>query len=245
MTLSLDQALLLFLALFALYSPIAALSSYLPVVSSFSPAAQLRLALGLFFNVAVIVLISIWVGEPLLELLGISTAALSATGGIALLYAGIPLMRGIGEDAVRDEAGSDQAGSDQAGSDKAAGSVKAGGSGPGTVAAPKSEDWRAVLAMPLTFPLTIGGATVGLLVAFRAAAENTGAVIGLSLAGLAYAAVTGITVYLAGHLNRRVSASARMILDRIAGILLVAIATILLASGGTRLVVDVLNTLNN
>lgn len=105
--------------------------------------------------------------------------------------------------------------------------------------------WRAVLAMPLTFPLTLGGATIGLLVAFRAVAENTGAVVGLSLAGLAYAAVTGITVYLAGHLNRRVSATARMILDRIAGILLVAIATILLASGGTRLVVDVLNSLNS
>ena len=35
-----------------------------------------------------------------------------------------------------------------------------------------------------------------------------------------------------------------MLFDRIAGILLTAIAAILLASGGTRLVVDVLNSIH-
>ena len=53
--------------------------------------------MGLVVNVAGFVLVAIWVGEPLLKLLGISTAALTATGGIALLYASIPLMRGVGE----------------------------------------------------------------------------------------------------------------------------------------------------
>jgi multiple antibiotic resistance protein len=91
------KAVVLFLALFALYSPVAALSSYLPIVRPYSHPQQLRLAMGLVVNVAVFVLLAIWVGEPLLKLLGISTAALTATGGIALLYASIPLMRGVGE----------------------------------------------------------------------------------------------------------------------------------------------------
>jgi small neutral amino acid transporter SnatA (MarC family) len=52
---------------------------------------------GLVVNVAAFVLLAIWVGEPLLRLLGISPAALTATGGIALIYASIPLMRGVGE----------------------------------------------------------------------------------------------------------------------------------------------------
>jgi len=99
------EAVVLFLALFALYSPVAALSSYLPIVRPFGPAEQLRLALGLVVNVAVFVLLAIWVGEPLLKLLGISTAALTATGGIALLYASIPLMRGVGEPAAATEDG--------------------------------------------------------------------------------------------------------------------------------------------
>ncbi|MFC7716029.1 MarC family protein [Nonomuraea recticatena] len=87
-------ALILFLALFGLYSPVAALASYLPIVRPYEHRDVNRLALGLALNVAVFVLVALWVGEPLLKLLGISTAALTATGGIALAYAAIPLMRG-------------------------------------------------------------------------------------------------------------------------------------------------------
>jgi hypothetical protein len=50
------EAFVLFLALFALYSPIAALSSYLPIVRPFDHGQQLRLAVGLVVNVAVFVL---------------------------------------------------------------------------------------------------------------------------------------------------------------------------------------------
>lgn len=48
--------------------------------------------------------------------------------------------------------------------------------------------------------------------------------------------MTGATLYASGHLQRRVSLQAARILDRIAGILLTAIAGILLASGFTDLV---------
>lgn len=48
MTPSIDEAVLLFLTLFALYSPLAALSSYLPIVGRLPRGDQRRLALGLF-----------------------------------------------------------------------------------------------------------------------------------------------------------------------------------------------------
>src|SRR6185437_2308104 len=88
------EPLVFFLALFGLYSPLAALASYLPILSPFSHAQVLRLAAGLAVNVAVFVLAAIWAGEPLLEVLGISTAALTATGGIALAFEAVPLMTG-------------------------------------------------------------------------------------------------------------------------------------------------------
>jgi amino acid transporter len=61
-----------------------------------------------------------------------------------------------------------------------------------------------------------------------------------SVAAVAYAAVTGLTLYASGHLERRVSPQAGMILDRVAGILLTSIAVILLANGFTDLVVAAL-----
>jgi multiple antibiotic resistance protein len=196
------EALALFLALVGLYSPIAALSSYLPVLRPFGHAAQVRLAAGLTVNVAVFVLAAIWIGDPLLELLGISPAALTATGGIALILAAVPMMRG-------------------------------------TVPPPPEEPGEPPakpLFTPLTFPLTVGGATFAIGAATSADAGNNTGRLWLSLAAVAYGLVTGLTLYAAGHVERRASPEAGRFLDRIAGILLTCIAVILLANGFTDLV---------
>lgn len=219
--LSTDSSLLMFMALFALYSPLAALSAYLPIVGRFPPRDQLRLAIGLFINVSIFTLAAVWVGEPLLGLLGVTTAALSVTGGIALLYAGVPMMQGQNENTHPPAPISDE-----------------------PSVGPEEESWRSVLFTPITFPLTIGGTSFGLIVAFAASAEGVVEDAYLTLAGIAYAAVTGITVYAAGSLNRWVSEKARVVLARVAGILLTAIAVSLIANGGTRLVVETLEGLN-
>ena len=126
--------------------------------------------------------------------------------------------------------------------------AEATGTGPAAVTKPPEQaplvSWRSVAFLPVTFPLTIGGATIGLLISFSANAHNSGGRLVLSVAGLAYALVTGITIYLSSRLHPRLSERALMLFDRIAGILLTAIAAILLASGGTRLVVDVLNSIH-
>jgi multiple antibiotic resistance protein len=225
MTLTKDSApFVMFVALFTLYSPLAALPSYLPIVGRFGPAEQRRLAFGLFVYVSVFVAAGLWVGEVLLEVLGITTAALTATGGVALILEAVPLMLGTHETELPDEAP--------------------------LVAAAESEQalghpasWRSVLLTPVAFPLTVGGATFGILVGFGADAGNTGDRLVLTVAGLAYAAVTGITLYASSHVHRRASERARAMLDRIAGILLTAIAVTLLASGGTRLVVQTFDAL--
>jgi multiple antibiotic resistance protein len=204
------EAVVLFLALFGLYSPVAALSSYLPIIRTYPHAEQLRLSVGLAVNVAVFVLLAIWVGEPLLNLLGIGTDALTATGGIALILASVPLMRGVGETAPAP--------------DRAPGEEEQPGG------------WRSVLFTPLTFPLTVGGTTFAFGVAASADVGDPKGRVLLSIAAVAYAAVTALTLYSAGHVERRISPQAGKILDRVAGILLTSIAVILLANGFTGLV---------
>ncbi|MGW0808515.1 MarC family protein [Nonomuraea sp. NPDC002799] len=209
-------ALLLFLALFGLYSPVAALASYLPIVRPFDHGQVRRLAVGLAINVFVFVLLALWVGEPLLELLGISTAALTATGGIALAFAAIPLM--LGKAGIVEELDKEPAGEEPP--------------------AATPENVKAVLFTPVTFPLTVGGTTFAFAVAASAGAPALKDKAFLSVAALCFALVTGITMYASGHVQRRISLKAAMLLDRIAGILLTAIAVILLANGFTDLVVN-------
>lgn len=211
---SLENPISMFLALFALYSPFAAVSSYFPIVSKFNAKDQTQLAIWLFIYVSIFSTAAIWVGEPLLELLGITTAALTTVGGIALILVGVPLMLGISEEPPKTVGGEQE-----------------------------QTSWRSVLFMPVTFPLTVGGTTFAIMVSYRAQAANIKEVIALSVASLAYAMVTGITVYASGHLERRVTPKVRALLEKVAGILLTAIAVMLLASGIPRMVVDVLRTL--
>lgn len=208
------SAWLLFIALFALYSPLAALSSYIPYVEGYSNAEQRKLAFALFLNVLIMSMVALWVGEPVLALLGISVPALAAVGGIALLLEAVPMMMGT----AHHPSASGLEGS-------------------------KRPPWRSIAFTPITFPLTFGGTTFSFFVAYRAESNSWTGAIGLSIAALAYAAITGITLYAAGHVGRRVKPTTANLLEKIAGILLVAISVILLASGGTRLVVDVLHSL--
>ncbi len=224
----------MFLALFALYSPLAAISSYFPMVNGLNRGDKLKLAFGLFSYVAIFALVAIWLGEPLLKLLGISTAALTVTGGIALMFAAIPLMRGTGESPPKD---ADAVTIDPKSEEgvlleekKASTSIK---------------PWKSLLFMPVTFPLTVGGTTFAILVSFRAASEGFSEAIALSVAALAYASVTGLTLYASGHVERIASAGSKVFLERLAGILLVAIASMLLFGGGTRLVKDTLASIHS
>jgi multiple antibiotic resistance protein len=213
-----NDAVVLFLTLVTLYSPVAALSSYLPIVARLPAREHRRLAIALFLNVLVISLVAIWIGEWLLEkVLGLSTDSLVVTGGIALIFEGVHLMIG-NEEQFHPPA-------------------------PGEGGAVSS--WRSVAVMPVTFPLTIGGTTFGILVAFRADAGGGKEAAWLSIAAAAYALVTGLTIYASGHVARRVSLQTQVLLGRIAGILLTAIAVTLLVSGGTRMVHALLATLHS
>jgi multiple antibiotic resistance protein len=233
------EPLVFFLALFGLYSPVAALASYLPIIASFTTAQVLRLSVGLTLNVTVFVLLAIWAGEPLLEVLGLSTAALTATGGIALAWEAIPLMTGHhaapGSETAAHHASTEtmpEAGAHAPGATPvpAAGTVPVPGAQPGP---PQS---RSVLFLPLTFPLTVGGTTFAFGVAASASAPGIQEKALVSVAAVCYALVTGLTLYAAGHVTRRISAQAMVLLDRIAGILLTAIAVILLVNGFTDMI---------
>jgi multiple antibiotic resistance protein len=214
------EAWVLFFALFALYSPLAALPSYLPVIRGFTHRQLVRLSIGLWLNAAGFVILAIWVGEYLLELLGLSVAALTATGGVALGWEAVRLMLGKAGMVEELEPGQLERG------------VKP--------TAHPAADLRSVLFMPITFPLTVGGTTFAFGVSASADVGTATERAYLTVAAIIYGAVTAITLYLAGRLETRISLQGTLLADRLAGILLTAIAVILLANGFTDLVTSAL-----
>jgi len=94
MTMSLQQLLTLFVALFTLYSPLSNIGPYASLVGHLSRPDQKKLAFAVFINVLVVLLLSAWVGEVLFDVLGVNESSLSVTGGIALMIGSLPMMLG-------------------------------------------------------------------------------------------------------------------------------------------------------
>lgn len=197
------------MGLFGLYSPLAMVSSYFPIVSPLSRTDQFKLAFGLFLCVTVFSLAALWIGEPILELLGLSTPSLIVTGGIALMLSGIPMM--IGKKKILSEPD-----------------------------LPGSNSWQSVLLMPVTFPLTLNGTTFAFFVSYRAEVEGMKDLMAASGVGIAHAAVTAMTLYISGYLEKKTTFRGRIFLEKTAGILLTATAVSLIARGITRLGFDML-----
>lgn len=94
MTISIQDLLLLFVALFTLYSPLSNVGPYATLVARFPRTDQKKLAFAVFRNVLVVMILFVWVGEFLFGILGVNSYSLSVAGGIALMAAGLPMMLG-------------------------------------------------------------------------------------------------------------------------------------------------------
>lgn len=95
MTIPAETLVLIFVALVAIFSPVAAVASHSTIVGAYRAEERRRIAIRLAILVAAALVLVTWAGQALLDLLGISVPALSATGGLALLFAAVPMMRGI------------------------------------------------------------------------------------------------------------------------------------------------------
>lgn len=208
-TMTLSEGMVLFVTLLAMFSPPATLSTAAAFLRYAAPDVHRRLAWEIARNYAIVLLLAIWLGHWVLTFLGISTGALTATGGAALLYQGLPLMtRGAKSPEARVEESEGQV-------REAAGHV----------------NWRALAVVPLLFPITIGGGTIA--VAIASSHQYPGLADQMLLSGivLAMVPVVAVTFLAAGPVTGRLSAGAQDALARFSGIVLVALAIQLLVRG--------------
>lgn len=200
MTMSLQQLLTLFVALFTLYSPLSNIGPYASLVGHFSRPDQKKLTFAVFVYVVAVLLLSAWIGEVLFDVLGVNEASLSATGGIALIIAGLPMMLGAGKP-DKDEPGKE------------------------------TQNWRDTAVTPMTFPMSIDGTEVAYVVSATAFARNALDLAAISIVVVLFGAVVWLTLFFSPPLVAKLSPQAGVILHRIGGIVLVAIAVQLLADG--------------
>jgi multiple antibiotic resistance protein len=189
-----------------LYNPPVAAMTYVPLTGHLPAQVRLRISVRMFVWIAVVFLATVWGGQAALRILGVSAAALTMTGGLMLLVFAVPMALGRCADS------------------------------PG-VGERLHEDgrWQQMIAMPLIFPLSIGGGMIALIVGSAARTHSVPALTLMSLVCVVMAAVIGTTHFVAGSLARTMKREHMEICKRVGGILLVAIAIQMLADSAKAL----------
>lgn len=189
--------------LLALYNPPLCAFLYAPITGHLSPQIRLWISVKMFSWIAAILVGAVWVGQVMLNAMGISSAALTMTGGFLLLITSVPMVLGREPDVVRVECPDGDKGD--------------------------RKNWVHIAVVPLVFPLSIGGAIIALIIGTAASFRSPVDLLLISLICVLFAALVGLTHFVAGALARKVDRSRMEIIKRASGILLTAIAFQLLA----------------
>jgi multiple antibiotic resistance protein len=199
------EALLFGMSLLTLFNPPSVMAAFASLAGQFPVEVQTRMARRAAVYYAVAILLLVWAGRPLLTILGLSLPALRMAGGFVLLLAAVPMVthyqRGDAEKEAELEAGT------------------------------KSRNWAQLVAVPLTFPILVGGATAAAVIAATGEKPSLPRAGATSVVCLLMTVVVWLTLRSAIPLTRRISPGAMAALTALSGLLLLCIAFQLIAAG--------------
>ena len=196
------EILLHTIGLIALFSPMAAIAPFIDNTARFSRSIQKRISLKVTVYAALFLALGGWLGEYLLRLLGITLAALQASGGFILLLSSIPMvLQGTNsrQNSVQEEH--------------------------------SDEDWKSVVFIPILFPITIGAASLSYMIMLMGQTETFLEYLGIAIIIVLDAIVIFTTYFFAGPIGERIGNTGNNILIRVGGIVVMALGFSILSSG--------------
>ena len=190
------------IGILAIVNPLGAIPVFLSLCGERSPKEARSIAWVTALSVGLVLLISTWIGKPLLTFFGIGIPSFRTGGGLLILLMAIAMMHAKQSRAKRSPEEED------ADSDK--------------------ED---VAVVPLAIPLLAGPGAISLVVVAGQQAANLMDRLLISLCILVVAAIVWITLLLAEPIGKRLGITGLNIATRIMGLLLSAIGIQMIAEG--------------
>lgn len=199
----LSFAVTFFGALFAIMNPVTNLPVFLSVTEGTTPAVQRTIALKTALYSLVLGAVFAVGGSQTLSLIGISVDDFRVAGGLVVLLLALNMLSG--------EQSSSHHGTDD---EKSA------------YPAPQS-----VAFYPLTFPIIVGPGTITTLILFAHQVDGVGDILAYTGVLCGLIALLGVVFYNAPTLARYLSDTARVIMSRMMGMILAAIAVAMMSDG--------------
>lgn len=186
---------LVFVALFSVINPLGCIPIFVGLTQDYNKQERRRVALWAAIDVALILLVSFFVGEYVLKFFGISIDALRIAGGLIIASSGFSLLsgkfsrtRGVTKDVETD--------------------------------AQKRDD---IALTPLAIPMLAGPGSISLLIAMHQDYTSTIDIILLCAAILAVSSVIFFVLKSAHYLSKILGASGIVAISRIIGFIVIAI----------------------
>ncbi|MGB6009048.1 MarC family protein [Castellaniella sp.] len=197
-------------ALFAIMNPFITLPLFLALTAQKSVAEQRNLAVAILGYTAVMCVVIALAGSHIISFFGVSLDSFRVAGGMVLI--GIALSMLNGQPITSHE---------RATQEKSANTAAAAAEG--------TDDNPAFY--PLTFPMIIGPGTIATLIIYSAQARDSARIVSFSVVLLAVLAALFAVLYFAASIGRLLSTKMRVIMARIMGIILAAIAVEMVFAG--------------
>ena len=194
--------MLLLIGLVAIVNPLGALPIFLSMSDKSNPDADMRTINRAATSVALILLISAWIGESLLGFFGITIDAFRVGGGLLILLMGISMLHGKQSHVQHCPNEAD--------------------------AVEAKED---ISVVPLAIPLMAGPGAISLVILDANKIHSWGGEIILALAIIAVAAIAWLVLLVAEKMRDKLGAIGLNIATRIMGLILAAIGVQFIADG--------------
>lgn len=194
-------------AMIIMMNPLGSLSIFLQLTDKFSITHQRKTAVKCGLSITLIMIISIWIGSQLLDLLGITIDSFRFAGGIILLFTGLSMLQSK-ESPISHTPEDDIA----------------------------AEERHSIAVVPLALPIIIGPGAISTLVIASDDYPNFILKVWLSILCAVLAAGMFAILYYGPFIGRLVGESVMKLITRIMGMIVMAIAVSMLANGLTGLI---------
>ncbi len=192
-------------AMFTILNPIGNTAVFAGMVSQRSNADQRAIAIRCAFAVAVILVVTVWLGETILKLFGVEVASLEAAGGVIIALVAMSMLY-VSRDGIH---GSGLKGDDAA---------------PGSIA-----------VVPLAMPLVAGPGAIATVIVNTKTNQGFDANLMMSLVCVGLSFVLVGCFLSAGVITRLLGPAGMNLVTKFMGLILLAIAVGMLASGAKGL----------
>lgn len=193
-------------AMIVMMNPLGSLSIFLQLTHRSSLTYQRKTALKCAFAMTIIMVASIWIGGQLLDLLSIKIDSFRVAGGLILLLVGLSMLQSQ-ESPLNHTPGDDVA----------------------------AENRSSIAVVPMALPIIIGPGAISTLVLASNDYPDPLYKFWLSVLCIALALSMGFILYFGGAIEKLVGESVMKVITRIMGMIVMAIAVGMLATGLTGL----------